>query len=193
MQYLSRIGRRTISCMLLIVRRRSYGMCSSRMSWSASPMLNLSEARKREAADRHRDRKSHNPRRARTARRFAALRRRSPCPSRGPREVWGLCRNGLCGLKAAMTTAPINVATPVAIGAKKNLVIYSGGLSSLLFSHAMCDLMGSSPSTTRSQVGHSNVCRTELAGPGSMRASAMRARHLRQRGRSIGISDGSTG
>jgi hypothetical protein len=31
------------------------------------------------------------------------------------------------------------------------------------------------------------------AGPRSVRANIMRARHLRQRGRSVGISDGSTG
>jgi hypothetical protein len=92
-----------------------------------------------------------------------------------------------------MTSAPINVATPVAIRAKKNPDIYLGGLSSL-FSQAMCDRIGSSSaSSTRAHLGHSNVRRTELAGPGSIRASVMRARHLRQPGRSIGISDGSTG
>jgi hypothetical protein len=106
----------------------------------------------------------------------------------------GLCRNGSGGLKATMTNAPINMATPIATRDKKNLIIYSGGLSSLLFSQAMCDIIGSpSASSTRSHVGHSNVRRTEPAGPGSIRASIMRAWHLRQRGRSIGISDGSTG
>jgi len=39
------------------------------------------------------------------------------------RKDWGLCRNGSGTLKVAMTIAPINVATPVAIKAKKNLVI----------------------------------------------------------------------
>jgi len=39
------------------------------------------------------------------------------------RKDWGLCRNGSGTLKVAMTIAPINVATPVAIRAKKNLVI----------------------------------------------------------------------
>ena len=97
-----------------------------------------------------------------------------------------------------MTSAPINVATPIATRPKKNLVIYLviylGGLSSLLFSHATCDLIGSSSAgSTRSHCGHSNVRRTELAGPGSIRASVMRAPHLRQHGRSIGISDGSMG
>ena len=108
------------------------------------------------------------------------------------RKYCGLRRNGSCGLKATMTNAPINMATPNATRDKKNLVIYSGGLSSLLFSQAMCDLIGSSSASTRSHVGHSNVRRTEPAGPGSIRASIMGAWHLRQRGRSIGI-DGSTG
>jgi hypothetical protein len=35
-----------------------------------------------------------------------------------------------------MTNTPINVATVIAIRAKKNLVIYSGGLNPLLFSQA---------------------------------------------------------
>ena len=47
-----------------------------------------------------------------------------------------------------MTNAPINVATPIAIRPKKNLVIYSGGFNSLLFSQpTMRDLIGSSAST----------------------------------------------
>ena len=58
------------------------------------------------------------------------------------RKYCGLCRNGSCGLKATMTNAPINTATPIATRDKKNLVTYSGGLSSLLFSQAMCDLIG---------------------------------------------------
>ena len=94
------------------------------------------------------------------------------------RKYCGLCRNGSCGLKATMTNAPINVATPVAIRAKKNLVIYSGGLSSLLFSHAMCDLIGSSPSTTRSHVGHSNVCIQSLAPTNSSRQVSHRLRYF---------------
>ena len=93
-----------------------------------------------------------------------------------------------------MTNAPISMATPIATRDKKNLLIYSGGLSSSLFSQAMCDLIGSSSASgTRSHVGHANVCRTEPAGPGSIRASIMGAWHLRQRGRSLGMSDGSRG
>ena len=92
------------------------------------------------------------------------------------RKYCGLCRNGSCGLKATMTNAPINTATPIATRDKKNLVTYSGGLSSLLFSQAMCDLIGSSSaSSTRSHVGHSNVRRMEPTGPGSIRASIMGA------------------
>jgi hypothetical protein len=116
-----------------------------------------------------------------------------PCPRVRSTLNWGLCRNGSDTLKVAKTIAPINVATPVAIRAKKNLVIYLGGLSSLLFSHATCDLIGSSSaSSTRSHFGHSNVRRTVPVGPGSIRASIMRAWHQRQSGRSTGISDRST-
>jgi hypothetical protein len=46
-----------------------------------------------------------------------------------------------------MTNAPINVATPVATRAKKNLVIYSGGLSPLFSQLAMRDSIGCSVST----------------------------------------------
>jgi hypothetical protein len=46
-----------------------------------------------------------------------------------------------------MTNAPIKVAMPVAIRAKKNLVIYSGGLNPL-FNHALIsDLIGCSANT----------------------------------------------
>jgi hypothetical protein len=110
------------------------------------------------------------------------------------RKYSGLCRNRSCSLKATMTNAPINMATPIATRDKKSLLIYSGGLSSPLFSQAMCDLIGSSSASgTRSHVGHANVRWTEPAGPGSIRASIMGAWHLRQRGRSFGMSDGSTG
>src|SRR5258706_12099399 len=46
---------------------------------------------------------------------------------------------------------------------------------------------------TCSHLGHSKVSRSETAGPCSIRASIMGAWHLGQRGRSIGISDGSAG
>ena len=90
------------------------------------------------------------------------------------RKYCGLYSDGSCGLRAKMTNAPINTAKPIATRDKKNLGIYSGCLSSLLFSQAMCDLIGSSSaSSTRSHVGHSNVRRTDPAGPGSIRASIM--------------------
>jgi hypothetical protein len=46
---------------------------------------------------------------------------------------------------------------------------------------------------TCSHLRHSKVSRSETAGPCSIRASIMGAWHLGQRGRSIGISDGSAG
>ena len=63
------------------------------------------------------------------------------------RKDGGLCRNGFCGLKDMMTNAPINVAMPVAIRAKKNLVIYSGGLNPLFSQALMSDLIGCSANT----------------------------------------------
>jgi hypothetical protein len=46
-----------------------------------------------------------------------------------------------------MTTAPIKVAMPIAISAKKNLVIYSGGLSPLFSQSLMSDLIDRSENT----------------------------------------------
>jgi hypothetical protein len=48
---------------------------------------------------------------------------------------------------ATMTNTPISVAMPVAIRAKKNLVIYSSGLNPLFSQAFMSDLIGCSANT----------------------------------------------